>query len=98
MGFSRKCTCGKYNGDVHFHESEPVVHPTKHRVVDETEIVIIPEIHPTHTTVRKKRVYRHVHSYPESISIEESSDVENVVDRRPRRDNGERRGRGWSWI
>ncbi|WP_054710969.1 spore coat protein [Bacillus sp. JCM 19041] len=100
--------CGRGKEEFHhetrptrFKECEPVIHPTRHRVVEQTEVIIIPEVHPTHTTFVNNRVLRHVHHYPESDSVEENTINENVVenDQRENRNGFERRRRGgWSWI
>ncbi|WP_078391090.1 spore coat protein [Shouchella patagoniensis] len=52
-------------------ELPAVVHPTKHNVVQSTQEYIVPEIHPSHTTHVKNHVYKHVHHYPHSDSVQE---------------------------
>ncbi|AIC94529.1 MULTISPECIES: spore coat protein [Shouchella] len=53
-------------------ELPAVVHPTQHNVVESTQEYIVPEIHPTHTTHVKNHVYKHVHHYPHTDSVQEN--------------------------
>ena len=49
-----------------------VVHPTQHNIVEKTCEYIVPEVHPTHTTNVTNHVYKHVHSFPNTISNEQT--------------------------
>ncbi|MFB4212093.1 CotD family spore coat protein [Shouchella sp. JSM 1781072] len=88
--------CGKKKDNIHITETDPIIHAPKKRVVEEVEVVIIPEVHPIETVVKRKKIYRHVHHYPEKVIIEEDQEVENVAchdqqrTRRPRQ--------GWDWF
>ncbi|WP_263705775.1 spore coat protein [Shouchella tritolerans] len=80
---------------------DPIIHPTQHRVVEQTEVVIIPEVHPSHTTYVNNQVVRRVHSYPQSESVEERTEYESVVENGNGNNDGGYYGgrrRGWSWI
>ncbi len=46
----------------------PVVHPTKCCVVNKCYNVVVPEIHPSHTTTVNHINYNHVHSFPHTES------------------------------
>ncbi|MFB4211434.1 spore coat protein [Shouchella sp. JSM 1781072] len=52
-------------------ELPAVVHPTQHNVVESTQEYIVPEIHPSHTTHVKNHVYKHIHQYPHTDSVQE---------------------------
>ncbi|WP_144559029.1 spore coat protein [Shouchella miscanthi] len=53
-------------------ELPAVVHPTQHNVVESTQEYIVPEIHPSHTTHVKNHVYKHIHHYPHTDSVQEN--------------------------
>ncbi len=46
----------------------PRIHPTKHNVVYNCCEYIVPEVHPTHTTVMNKHLYKHYHNFPQTVS------------------------------
>ncbi|WZY01377.1 spore coat protein [Bacillus sp. FSL W7-1360] len=65
--------CGKGPASpVQSKQMPAVVHPTKHQVVESTQEYIVPEVHPTHTTHIKNHVYKHIHQYPQTQSVEEN--------------------------
>ncbi|WMM30787.1 spore coat protein [Shouchella clausii] len=80
---------------------DPIIHPTKHRVVEQTEVVIIPEVYPTHTTYVNNQVVRREYSFPQTESVEERTEYESVVENGNGNNGGGYYGgrrRGWSWI
>ncbi len=46
----------------------PRIHPTKQCVVHNCCEYIVPEVHPTHTTVVNEHLYKHYHNFPQTIS------------------------------
>lgn len=47
----------------------PRIHPTQHDVVYNCCEYIVPEVHPSHTTVVNKHLYKHFHQFPHTQSV-----------------------------
>lgn len=46
----------------------PRIHPTQQNVVYQCNEYIVPEVHPAHTTVVNKHLYKHYHNFPQTVS------------------------------
>lgn len=46
----------------------PRVHPTQQHVVYQCNEYIVPEVHPAHTTIVNKHLYKHYHNFPQTVS------------------------------
>ncbi|WP_245712548.1 spore coat protein [Anaerobacillus alkalilacustris] len=46
----------------------PRIHPTQHYVQHKCCEYIVPEVHPSHTTVVNKHLYKHYHNFPHTVS------------------------------
>lgn len=46
----------------------PRIHPTQQNVVYNCNEYIVPEVHPAHTTVVNKHLYKHYHNFPQTVS------------------------------
>ncbi|GAF24253.1 MULTISPECIES: CotD family spore coat protein [Shouchella] len=86
--------CGNMQ-NVHISETDPIIHSPKRRIVEEVEVVIVPEVHPIETIVKRKKIFRHVHHYPEKIIVEEEQHTENVPCSQNHQNRPPRRGWGW---
>jgi spore coat protein D len=53
---------------VHTQMLPPRVHPTQQNVVYNCCEYIVPEVHPAHTTVVNKHLYKHYHNFPQTVS------------------------------
>ncbi|KQL58504.1 MULTISPECIES: CotD family spore coat protein [Bacillaceae] len=87
--------CGNRQ-NVHISETDPIIHSPKRRIVEEVEVVIVPEVHPIETIVKRKKIYRHVHHYPEKVIVEEEQRTENVSCSQNHQTRPPRRG--WDWF
>lgn len=47
---------------------KPIVSPTKCCNVHDLETINVPHIHPSHTTYHHHKLYKHLHSYPHTVS------------------------------
>lgn len=56
-----------------------VVHPTKQCVTNTFETVIVPHIHPTHTTNVNHVNYVNQHYFPQTFSNQQTQSVQNVT-------------------
>ncbi|MCM3762131.1 spore coat protein [Alkalihalobacillus oceani] len=55
------------------------VHPTQHNIVEKTCEYIVPEVYPTHTTNVTNHVYKHVSSFPQTQSFDETISNQQFV-------------------
>ncbi|WP_245741932.1 spore coat protein [Anaerobacillus arseniciselenatis] len=47
----------------------PRVHPTQHYVKHKCCEYIVPEVHPSHTTIVQDHMYKHYHNFPHTQSV-----------------------------
>lgn len=87
--------CGNMQ-NVHISETDPIIHSPKRRIVEEVEVVIVPEVHPIETIVKRKKNFPTCSSLSrKKIIVEEEQHTENVPCSQNHQNRPPRRGWGW---
>lgn len=68
MFFPRPRPTGPAAQVAHQQMCPPRIHPTQQNVVYNCNEYIVPEVHPAHTTVVNKHLYKHYHNFPQTVS------------------------------